>query len=161
MELYEQLLQKADDIGLHVMESVPFESQAKGLVCGDCIGLNQDIETMAEKACILAEEIIHSQVNTGSILDQRVSANIKQEHMARKQLHHNLVNLRIIVSLMKSGYKEPDEIADKLGITESLLSEAISGYREEYGICLKLDDDILFLEPTVILKSQLADGAEP
>ena len=30
MNLYEQWLQKADDIGLNVVESVPFESQAKG-----------------------------------------------------------------------------------------------------------------------------------
>ena len=54
MNLYEQWLQKADDIGLHVVENVPFESQAKGLICGNCIGLNQDIETTAEKACVLA-----------------------------------------------------------------------------------------------------------
>ncbi len=158
MELYEQLLQKADDIGLHVMESMPFESQAKGLVCGDCIALNQNIETMAERACILAEEIIHSQVNTGSILDQKVTANIRQERLARKLLHRNLADLRIIVALMKSGCKTLDEIADKMGITERLLHEAISGYKEEYGVFLKLDDDILFFEPTVILKSQLADG---
>ena len=57
MNLYEQWLQKADDIGLNVVENVPFESQAKGLICDDCIGLNQSIETTAEKACILAEDI--------------------------------------------------------------------------------------------------------
>lgn len=157
MNLYEQWLQKAEDIGLHVIENVPFESQAKGLICGDCIGLNQNIKTMAEKACILAEEVIHSQVNTGNILDQRVSENLKQEHTARKILHHHLVDLQIIISLMKRGYKELNEIAEKMEITESLLSEAISGYKEQYGAYLKIDNDILFFEPTIVLKSQNPD----
>ncbi len=157
MNLYEQWLQKADDIGLRVVESVPFESQAKGLICGDCIGLNQNIETTAEKACVLAEEVIHSQVNVGNIRDQRISSNKKQERITRKILHHHLADLRIIVSLMKSGYKEVNDIAEKMGITESFLSEAIAGYKEEYGVFLQLEDDVLFLEPTLILKSQITD----
>ncbi|MCI9188535.1 MAG: hypothetical protein HFH84_02695 [Lachnospiraceae bacterium] len=93
MNLYEQWLQKADDIGLRVVESVPFESQAKGLICGNCIGLNQNIETTAEKACVLAEEVIHSQVNVGNIRDQRISSNKKQERITRKILHHHLAGL--------------------------------------------------------------------
>ncbi len=157
MELYEEWLQLADDIGLHVMENMPFDSQAKGLIYGDCIGLNRTIKTATEKACILAEEVIHSQLNTGNIIDQRLSGNLKQEHVARKVLHRHLADLQIIVSLLKAGYTEPSEIAEKMGITEYLLSEAISGYREEYGIFIQLDDDILFFEPTVILKSQITD----
>lgn len=157
MNLYEQWLQKADDIGLHVVENVPFESQAKGLICGNCIGLNQDIETTAEKACVLAEEIIHSQENTGNILDQRIANNSKQERKARKVLHHNLADLKTIAYLLKSGYKDITEIADKLGITENLLSEAISAYKDEYGISLQLGNDVLFLEPTLVLKSQIND----
>lgn len=155
MNLYEQWLQKADDIGLCVVENVPFESQARGLVCGNCIGLNQNIETTAEKACVLAEEIIHSQVNTGNILDQRNPNNVRQERITRKILHHHLADLRTIVYLMKSGYKEVAEIAEKMGITENFLFEAISSYKEEYGISLQLEDDILFFEPTIVLKSQI------
>lgn len=155
MNLYEQWLQKADDIGLSVMESVPFESQAKGLICGDCIGLNQNIETTAEKACILAEEVIHSQVNVGNIRDQRLLGNSWQERKTRKILHKNLADLKTIVCLLKSGCKNSNEIADKMGITEELLLEAINGYKEEYGIFIPLEDDVLFFEPTLYLKSQL------
>ena len=157
MNLYEQWLQKADDIGLRVVESVPFESQAKGLICGDCIGLNQNIETTAEKACVLAVDVIHRQFNVGIIRDQRISSNKKQERITRNILHHHLADLRIIVLLMKSGYKEVNDIAEKMGITESFLSEAIAGYKEEYGVFLQLEDDVLFLEPTLILKSQITD----
>lgn len=155
MNLYEQWLQKADDIGLSVAENVPFESQAKGLICGDCIGLNQNIETTAEKACVLAEEVIHSQINVGNICDLRVSGNSWQERKTRKILRHHLADLKTIVSLMKSGCKEVNEIAEKMGITEELLSEAISGYREEYGISIPFGDDVLYFEPTIVLKSQL------
>lgn len=157
MNLYEQWLQKADDIGLSVVENVPFESQAKGLICDDCIGLNQNIETTAEKTCILAEEVIHSQVNVGNIHDIRISGNAWQEHKARKVLRHSLVDLKTIVSLMKSGCKEVNEIAEKMGITEEFLSEAISGYKEEYGISITLGDDVLYFEPAIVLKSQLTD----
>lgn len=155
MNLYEQWLQKADDIGLSVVEGVPFESQAKGLICGDCIGLNQNIETTAEKACVLAEEVIHSQVNVGNIRDQRLSENSRQERKTRKILHKNLANVRTIAYLLKNGCKNSNEIADKMGITEELLLEAISGYKEEYGIFIPLEDDVLFFEPTLYLKSQL------
>ena len=96
MTLYEQWLQKSDDIGLSVVENVPFESHAKGLICGNCIGLNQNIETTAEKACVLAEEVIHSQINVGNIFDQRVSGNTWQERKTRKVLHKHLANVRTI-----------------------------------------------------------------
>ncbi len=155
MNLYEQWLQKADDIGLSVAENVPFESQAKGLICGDCIGLNQNIETTAEKACILAEEVIHSQINVGNIRDQRISGNSWQERKTRKVLHKHLVNIRTIAYFLKRGCRNSSEIADKMGITEELLLEAISGYKEEYGVFIPLEDDILFFEPTLYLKSQL------
>lgn len=157
MNLYEQWLQRADDIGLSVVENVPFESQAKGLICGDCIGLNQSLETTAEKACVLAEEVIHSQINIGNIRDQRVSENNWQERKTRKVLHNHLANVRTIACLLKSGCKNSNEIADKMGITEELLLEAIKGYKEEYGVFIQLEDDILFFEPTLYLQSQLID----
>lgn len=149
MNLYEQWLQKADDIGLSVVGKVPFESQAKGLVCGDCIGLNKNIETTAEKACVLAEEVIHSQINVGNIYDTRISNYSRQEYKARKKLYHNLADLRIIILLMKNGYKELNDIADKMEITEEFLIEAIQGYKEEYGTHANMGDYIIFFEPTI------------
>ena len=157
MTLYEQWLQKADDIGLSVVENFPFESHAKGLICGNCIGLNQNIETTAEKACVLAEEVIHSQINVGNIFDQRVSGNTWQERKTRKVLHKHLANVRTIAYFLKSGCKNSNEIADKMGITEELLLEAINGYKEEYGIFIPLEDDVLFFEPTLYLQSQVID----
>ncbi len=155
MNLYEQWLQKADDIGLNVVESVPFESQAKGLICGDCIGLNQNIETTAEKACVLAEEVIHNQINVGNIRDQRLSGNAWQERKTRKILYKHLADIRTVAYFLKIGCKNLSEIADEMGITEELLMEAIHGYKEEYGIFIPLEDDVLFFEPTLYLKSQI------
>lgn len=149
MTLYEQWLQKADDIGLNVIENIPFESNARGLISGNCIGLNQAIETTAEKVCVLAEEVIHSQANTGCILDQRFANNARQEHATRKILYHHLADLRIIISLIKNGYQELNEIAEKMEITENLLSEAIASYKEEYGTHTIVEDCVIFFEPTI------------
>lgn len=54
---YETLLQEASDTDVYVIEKAPFESDAKGLIKNDVIGLNQSLGTAAEKACVLAEEL--------------------------------------------------------------------------------------------------------
>ena len=48
-----------------------------------------------------------------------------------------------------------NQIAEKMGIAEEFLSEAISGYKEEYGFSIPFKDDVLHFEPTIVLQSQL------
>ena len=155
MERYEYWLQIADDEGLHVIENVPFKSKAKGMVYGKCIALSQDLETTAEKTCTLVEEIIHSRINVGNILDQRNTSSAKQEHTTRKTLHNELADLRSITSLLKQGYRQSYEIAEKLGVTEEFLYAAIACYQQKYGSYVTIDGDTLLLEPTVALLSQM------
>lgn len=155
MEQHEYWLQLAEDIGLHVIEDVPFESNARGMVYGNCIGLNRELKTTTEKICTLAEEIIHSQVNTGNILDQRNIQNVKQEHATRIALHKELASLHSIAELLKQGYRQSYELAEKLDVTEEFLMAAIEGYRQKYGLYVRVGDDTLLLEPTVALLSQM------
>ena len=83
MEMYEQWLQEARNAGLKVIENIPFESDAKGLICGDCIGLSNKIPTSSEKTCILVEEIGHYHTGVGNILDLSSEQNRKQETHGR------------------------------------------------------------------------------
>ena len=155
MILYEEWLQKAADAGLRVIEDVPFESGSKGLIYGNRIGLSNRLKTTAEKTCTLAEEVIHSKVNVGNILDQRNVCSTKQEYVARKILRHELASLQSIVNLLKQGYRQSHEIAEKLEITEEFLHAAIDGYRKKYGLYVRVGNDTLLLEPTVALLSQI------
>lgn len=54
---YEQLLTAADQEGLLVKEQPLTEHD--GLIRGSRIAIRKDIETQAEKSCVLAEEIGH------------------------------------------------------------------------------------------------------
>lgn len=155
MEQYEYWLQVAENVGLHVIEDVPFESRARGIIYGNCIALSHTLSSATEKTCVLAEEVIHSQMNVGDILDQRSINNAKQEHATRMALHKELASLYNIAKFLKQGYRQSYELAEKLGVTEEFLVAAIDGYRQKYGLYVRVGDDTLLLEPTVALLSQI------
>lgn len=60
---YEQLLTAADQEGLCVKEQ-PLTGH-DGLIRGSRIAIRKDIETQAEKSCVLAEEIGHYRTSSG------------------------------------------------------------------------------------------------
>ena len=74
---YEQLLTAADQEGLLVKEQPLTEHD--GLIRGSRIAIRKDIETQAEKSCVLAEEIGHYRTSSGNILDQNKEESRKQE----------------------------------------------------------------------------------
>lgn len=78
---YEQLLTAADQEGLLVKEQPLIEHD--GLIRGNRIAIRKDIETQAEKSCVLAEEIGHYHTSSGNILDQNKVESRKQEYRAR------------------------------------------------------------------------------
>ena len=78
---YEQLLTAADQEGLAVKEHPLADHD--GLLSGNRIAIRKDIETQAEKSCVLAEELGHHYTTSGNILDQKNIMNRKQEYRAR------------------------------------------------------------------------------
>ena len=54
-----------------------------GLLIGKDVILREDIPTSAKKTDVLVEEIAHSELTVGNILDQTDSNNRRQEHKAR------------------------------------------------------------------------------
>ena len=74
---YEQLLTAADQNRLAVKEHSLTDHD--GLLKGKRIAIRKDIETQAEKSCVLAEEIGHDRTSSGDILDQDNIMKQKQE----------------------------------------------------------------------------------
>ena len=66
---YEQLLTAADQEGLLVKEQ-PLTGH-DGLIRGSRIAIRKDIETQAEKSCVLAEEIGHYRTSSGTLIYQK------------------------------------------------------------------------------------------
>ena len=96
---YEQLLTAADQEGLLVKEQPLTEHD--GLIRGSHIAIRKDIETQAEKSCVLAEEIGHYRTSSGNILDQNKVESRKQEYRARLYGY----NLKIgLTGLILKGY---------------------------------------------------------
>ena len=98
---YEQLLTAADQEGLLVKEQPLIGHD--GLIRGSRIAIRKDIETQAEKSCVLAEEIGHYRTSSGNILDQNKVESRKQEYRARLYGYNLKIGLTGLISTYEAG----------------------------------------------------------
>ena len=111
--------------------------------------LDDNIETLADKACVLAEELGHYHTTVGDILDQSKVENRKQELHARVWAYDRLIGLRGIVNSYTQGCRTVHETAEHLEVTEEFLTDAIQHYRNKYGVYATLDNYVIYFEPTL------------
>lgn len=149
MNQYEKLLHEAFSFNVSVYE-MPMRN--KGLYSDEIIWINKGIPTIAERNCILAEEIGHYHTSSGNILDQRDIRNRKQELRARQWAYERLVPLSSIVQAHKARVRGRFEIAEYLGVTEDFLQASIDRYRDKYGILTSIDNYIIFLDPLHVIE---------
>lgn len=147
---YEQLLTTADQNGLSVKEQPLTDHD--GLLRGKRIAIRKDIETQAEKSCVLAEEIGHHCTSSGNILDQTNVMNQKQEYRARLYGYNLKIGLTGLIRAYEAGCRNLYEMADFLDATEEYLKEAIQCYSSKYGTCVAVDNYIIYFEPFAVMK---------
>lgn len=133
MKTYEELLQRAHDDGLFVIEQACFESASKGLIAGDVIGISRDLTSSAERACILAEEIGHYFTAGSDITDQRSLDSRKRERKARLWAYRLLVPPAALIDACEAGCRTRFAVANHLGVTEEFLADACAMYRSTFG----------------------------
>ncbi|SKA82330.1 protein of unknown function [Caloramator quimbayensis] len=148
---YEKLLDEADEKNIDVIE-MKFKGNIKGLYCNNTIAINQNIKTNAEKVCILAEEIGHHYTSSGNILEQSNVINIKQEKIARNWAYKKLVGITSIIQAYKNGIRNKYELAEFLNVTEEFLDEALTYYKNKYGLFYTIDNYIIYFDPLAILE---------
>lgn len=152
---YEKLQQIAADKGIDVIDW-PFESdRIRGLYCDKVIALNCKLPNSTAKACVLEEEIAHHDLTSGDIISMEMPQNRHQEQKARMLAITRRVGLDQLVDALRQGYRSRTDIADYLDVTEEFLDAAIEGYRQKYGICVRVGEDVLMLDPAVGLMSQI------
>ena len=98
--MYETLLQEAHEKRIEVVYR-PLKGKLKGLYSDQTIALDRNIDSYAEEACVLAEELGHYHTTVGNILDQSRTQNRKQEQRARVWSYQRLVPLDML------GYSAP------------------------------------------------------
>ena len=146
MNRFEELSQQAADEGLALIDR-PFQSsRIKGLYCDGVIALNSSLETTAERACILAEEIGHHYTSFGNIIDMDDAGNCKQEYRARAWAFNKSIGLEGLISAYKNGCQNLYDTSTYLCVTEEFLKEALECYRRKYGVCQSVDNYIVYFE---------------
>lgn len=144
---YEDLLIEADNTGLIVKEKpLPIST---GRIKGKKIAIRQNIPTLKEKACILAEELGHYHTSVGNILDQTNFNNRKQERAGRLWAYDHLIGLSGIIQGYHARCQNRHELAECLGVTEDFLQDALECYKEKYGIMVQQDGYIIMFEPAL------------
>lgn len=147
MNTYEKLQDEACEDGIDVID-YPFKSERiKGLYCDGTIAIRDNIDTAAEKACVLAEELGHYHTTVGNILEQNDSGNRKQERQARLWAYNKQIGLKGLVRAYEHGCTASHEIAEYLDVTEEALQECIEFYRDKYGEYKTFDHYIIFFIP--------------
>lgn len=147
---YEQLLTTADQNGLLVKEKKL--AKHDGLLKGKRIAIRKDIETQAEKSCVLAEELGHHYTSSGDILDQDNIMKQKQEYRARLYGYNLKIGLTGLIRAYKAGCRNLYEMAEFLDATEEYLREAIRCYRSKYGVCTAIDNYVIYFEPFAVMR---------
>lgn len=142
---YEALLVEADKDGLIVKEK-PLQYN-NGRVKGNRIAIRKDIETSAEKACVLAEELGHHHTTVGNILDMSDAGNRKQERQARLWGYNKLIGLSGLIKSFEAGCQNRFEVAEYLGVTDEYLCECLDTYRDKYGVGVTVDDYYIMFIP--------------
>lgn len=147
---YEQLLTVADQNDLTVKEHPLADHD--GLLKGKRIAIRKDIETQAEKSCVLAEELGHHYTSSGDILDQTDVMNQKQEYRARLYGYNLKIGLTGLIRAYEAGCRNLYEMAEFLDATEEYLREAIQCYRSKYGVCTAVDNYVIYFEPFAVMR---------
>ena len=155
---YEALLAESDDMGLLVKEK-PLKYN-NGRIMGNKIAIRKAIDTLTEKACVLAEELGHYYTSSGDILNQSDAENRKQELKAREWAYDRQVGLIGIVESFRAGCQTLSEMAEYLEVTEQFLKEALERYRQKYGVYTTLDHYIIYFEPRLAVAELLSDGID-
>ncbi len=144
---YEALLDYADSQNVIVREkNIPGYG---GRIYNNRIAIRKDLETQAEKSCMLAEELGHYHKNYGDILDQTDTRNQKQEYKARLWGYNTQIGLLGIIQAFEHGCQNSYEAAEFLDVPEEYFINAINCYRQKYGIYTTVDNYTVFFEPTL------------
>lgn len=133
MNSLERLEDEACRDGIEIVNCRFNSPRIKGLYCDKTIGLNLDIDTSAEKTCVLAEELGHHHTSVGNILDMTDIGNRKQERQARLWGYNKLIGLSGLIKAYEAGCQDKYDVAEFLGVTDEYLQDCVECYRDKYG----------------------------
>ncbi len=149
--MYESLLNHSFENYIDVYEE-PIKGGIKGLYSNNVIWLNKILlNTSAEKASVLAEELGHHHTTVGDITDQSKLSNRKQELRARIWAYEKAVPLYKIVQAHQQNIRNRFEFAEYLEVTESFLDAALIRYQDKYGLAVDYGNHTIYFDPLKVI----------
>ena len=125
------------------------DEACKGLYCDSSIGISENLDTVEERTCVLAEELGHHYTTVGNILDMTNISNRKQERQARMWGYDKLIGLRRLIEAYEHGCRDRYELAEYLEVTDEYLQDCIDCYRDKYGVCTTVDGYYIMFIPNL------------
>lgn len=151
MNTYEELQEEACKDGIDVID-YPFENKRiKGLYCDGTVAIRDNIDTTAEKACVLAEELGHHYTSVGNIIDMDSSSNRKQERQARLWAYNKQIGLKGLIRAYEAGCQNRYEVAEYLEVTDEFLADCIECCRQKYGMGTTVDNYYIMFIPNLTI----------
>lgn len=147
MMTYDELLMLADAEGLITKEK-PLKAN-DGRIAGKKIAIRKDIETDAEKSCVLAEELGHYYTSYGNIIEQSNVSNRKQEYRARLKGYDLKIGLSGIVDCFEYGCQSIHDMARLLNAPEDYVRTVINCYKSKYGLCVRFEEYLIMFDPAL------------
>ena len=156
MNLYEEMLAELSE-DLIIDDKAILPETMKGFYTHTTnnekvILLRKDLNTSAEFACTLVEEVAHHYITAGDITDQSKIENRKQEYKARRWAVKKLIRIEDLVEAHKTGITSRFELADYLNVTEEFLDMALDHFKSIYGQAHAMGEYIVYFEPLGILR---------
>lgn len=142
---YDKLLIKYQD-EVKVKE-MPLKYDIKGLYKNNKIIIDSNIDTDAERCCILSEELGHHFTSSGDIIDLKDIRSLKQEIRARNWAYEKQVGIVSLINAYEKGVRTKHELAEYLNVTEGFLIDAIEYYRNKYGTYYEINNYIIYFCP--------------
>lgn len=150
---YEEMQILHDDLNIVEMD-LSEVSGLKGLYVNGRIAINAKMSD-TEKACVLAEELGHHYTTYGNILDQSDTSNRKQELRARAWAYNKQIGLLGLIRAYEHGCRNRFEVAEFLEVTEEVLEECLTFYRNKYGVCANVDNYVVYFIPNLAIMKKM------
>ncbi|RGE63853.1 hypothetical protein [Eisenbergiella massiliensis] len=153
MDCYETLIDRADQLGISVIE-IDFKGR-NGRIMNDTIFIRRDMLTVG-KSCATSEELGHHFTGAGDILNQNLPNNAKQEKRGKIWAYNDRVGLRGIIKAYCNGCRNLYEMADTLDVTEDFLQDALDYFHSKFGQYTILDNYVIYFEPALAVFDLIA-----
>ncbi|APR61458.1 toxin [Staphylococcus condimenti] len=149
MSNYERLMINHENIAIEDKFELP--GKFKGFYTDGVILIDKYL-SYTERNEVLAEEIAHSKITYGNIINESEIFNRKLELRAQRLGTEMIVTLKGIIEAFKIGIYNLFELAEHFEVSEGYVLDALQHYKMKFGLSTYYNGYIISFEPLQVFK---------